>query len=150
MSRTSFDAVLFDCDGVLVDSEALGLDASAEYLKGHGLDWPPAELVRRFTGLRDDVFAQKLIAAYREANGADPDTDFFQGLVNARRSLAHLLETVAGAREAIEATPVARAVASSSRAAVLEKKLKRTELWGLFDPHVYSAELVDHGKPAPD
>ncbi len=149
-ARSSFDAVLFDCDGVLVDSEALGLDASADYLRGHGLDWSTADLVRIFTGLRDDVFAERLTAAYREKHAADPADGFFQGLVDARRSLAHLLTEVAGARAAIEATPVAKAVASSSRAAVLEKKLKRTELWALFEPHVYSAEVVDHGKPAPD
>lgn len=149
MTQT-FDAVLFDCDGVLVDSEALGLDASAAYLRGQGLDWSPAELVREFTGLRDDVFATRLTAAYRAVHDKDPAADFFQGLVDARRSLAHLLTAVEGAERAIAATPGKKAVASSSRAAMLEKKMRRTGLWELFAPHVYSAELVDHGKPAPD
>lgn len=146
----NFDAILFDCDGVLVDSEILGLDDCAAYLGGHGLSYAPADLVRLFTGLRDDVFAARLIDAYRRANGGEPPADFFEGLVDTRRRRRDELQPVAGAADALARIVAPKAVASSSRAVFLDSKLKRTGLYDLVAPHVYSAELVSAGKPAPD
>lgn len=147
---TGFGAVIFDCDGVLVDSEAPGLEASAVYLQAQGLPYSAADLVRLFTGLRDDFFARRLVDAYQEANGAPPPDDFFAGLVDARRGRAAELRIVPGAAEAADAVSSPKAVASSSRAEYLASKLKRTGLYERFAPHIYSAEAVAHGKPAPD
>ncbi len=147
------DAVIFDCDGVLVDSEALGLEESAQYLRSHGFTWSAADLVKKFTGLRDDRFALLLSEAYRDIHGASPPPDFFDGLVAERRSRKDELTEVAGAALALErlsAANVPFAVASSSRTPYLESKLKRTGLWPLAAPHVYSADRVANGKPAPD
>ena len=146
----SFDAIIFDCDGVLVDSEALGLEASADYLRSHGFDWGPQDLVRLFTGFRDDVFAEKLTAEYRLRHGRAPEDSFFQGLIDTRRSRRHLLQPIEGAGAALQTAPLPIAVASSSRTEFLQAKMKRTGLYDLAAPHVYSADLVAHGKPAPD
>lgn len=146
----TFDAILFDCDGVLVDSEILGLEDCARYLRGHGLAWSSADLVRLFTGLRDDVFAERLADAYRAVHGRPPPERFFEGLVEERRKRRDELQPVKGAREALRAIAGPKAVASSSRAAFLESKLRRAGLWDLLAPHVYSAEVVARGKPAPD
>jgi beta-phosphoglucomutase-like phosphatase (HAD superfamily) len=146
----TFDAVIFDCDGVLVDSEAVGLDASADYLQGHGLPYRPADLVRNFTGLRDDVFEAELASAYRSANGAPPPDDFFDGLVAARRSRGGELRAIEGASAALRSVRLLKAVASSSRETYLLSKLRRTGLHDLVAPHIYSAERVARGKPAPD
>ncbi|GAB4517358.1 MAG: HAD family hydrolase [Amphiplicatus sp.] len=146
----TFDAILFDCDGVLVDSEILGLEDCARYLRGHGLAWSGADLVRLFTGLRDDVFAERLADAYRAVHARPPPAGFFEGLVAQRRKRRHALQPVKGARAALEAIRLPKAVASSSRAVYLESKLKRVGLWDLLAPHVYSAEAVARGKPAPD
>lgn len=143
-------SIIFDCDGVLVDSEALGLDASVAYLNEHGFNWAPEELVRRFTGYRDDVFASQLSSAYRELHGEDPHQSFFEGLVNVRRARRHLLTEVSGAASAVRRISLPKAVASSSRAEFLISKMQRTGLYELFAPHIYSAELVEHGKPSPD
>lgn len=148
--RETFDAVIFDCDGVLVDSEAPGLDASAAYLRSHGLALTEADLVRRFTGLRDDVFAADLSALYASANGGPPPQGFFEGLIAARRSRGAELQAVAGAAAALGAIRIRKAVASSSREAYLVSKLKRVGLFDLVAPHVYSAEHVARGKPHPD
>lgn len=145
-----FDAVIFDCDGVLVDSEALGLEASATYLRKHGFDWSEADLVRLFTGYRDDVFAARLAEEYQKRHGVVPDKDFFQGLIDTRRSLRHLLKPIKGADKALAEASLPKAVASSSRTEFLHGKMKRTGLYDLAAPHVYSADLVEHGKPAPD
>ena len=145
-----FDAVIFDCDGVLVDSEILGLDASTAYLREHGFDWTAADLVNLFTGFRDDVFAEKLSSAYFEIHNKSPDDAFFAGLIETRRSRRHLLQTVPGVQQAIKNIGLKKAIASSSRTQFLEGKLKRTGLYDLFAPHIYSADKVKHGKPAPD
>ncbi|MEL7488068.1 MAG: HAD-IA family hydrolase [Pseudomonadota bacterium] len=59
------------------------------------------------------------------------------------------LKPIDGADDALSRID-AKAVASSSRAIYLQSKLERTGLLDLVAPHVYSAELVAHGKPAPD
>ena len=145
-----FDAIIFDCDGVLVDSEVLGLDASAEYLRDHGFEWTTTDLIQQFTGFREDVFKARLGAAYVERHGREPETGFFEGLVETRRSLRHLLEPVRGAADAVSALSMPKAVASSSRAEFLDGKMRRTGLFDFFAPHIYSADRVAHGKPAPD
>jgi HAD superfamily hydrolase (TIGR01509 family) len=146
----SFDAVIFDCDGVLVDSEILGLEDSAAYLKYHGLNWSGADLIRLFTGLREDVFKARLIDAYRAAKGSDPADDFFDGLVEQRRRRRHELREVPGAAAALRKLTKTKAVASSSRREVLRSKLERVGLYEFFAPHIYSGDEVAHGKPAPD
>lgn len=145
-----FDAIIFDCDGVLVDSEILGLDDSAAYLRGHGFSWSPADLVRLFTGFRDDHFAARLAEQYRNLHGIDPNPEFFQGLIDTRRAKRNQLKPVPGAEAALDALGFPAAVASSSRTEFLVGKMQRTGLYDFFAPHVYSADLVAHGKPAPD
>ncbi|MEO0412994.1 MAG: HAD-IA family hydrolase [Pseudomonadota bacterium] len=147
---TPLSAVIFDCDGVLVDSEIAGLKESAAYLKRHGLNWSQAELVERFSGLRDDQFFDLLTRAFRDVHNAGPNEAFFKGLYDQRRLSGMPLEAMPGAYDAVKAIKTPVAVASSSRTDRLEKKLKTTQLWPLFAPHVYSADLVEHGKPAPD
>lgn len=150
MAALRYEAVIFDCDGVLVDSEVLGLDASTQYLRSHGFAWSPQDLVRMFTGFRDDVFAMKLTEEYRALHGRDPDERFFPGLIETRRARRHLLQPVSGAHDALETLTMPKAVASSSRTEFLHGKMKRVGLFDLVAPHVYSADLVAHGKPAPD
>ena len=145
-----FEAIIFDCDGVLVDSEALGLDASTAYLKAHGFSWEAPDLVRLFTGFRDDVFAARLNEEYQRIHGTLPDDEFFRGLVNERRARKHLLQTVPGVEAALDAITQPIGVASSSRTEFLHGKLKRVGLFDRLAPHIYSADLVEHGKPAPD
>jgi HAD superfamily hydrolase (TIGR01509 family) len=145
-----FRAVIFDCDGVLADSEALGLEESAAYLRSHNLNWTSEELVRRFTGLRDDLFRARLIDEFRMANQFPPPPDFFDGLVAMRRNRRHELQEVDGASDFLSALPLPRAVASSSRAEVLNDKLARLGLLPHLLPHVYSGDAVACGKPAPD
>ena len=145
-----FDAVIFDCDGVLVDSEALGLEESAAYLRAHGFGWTAADLITRFTGYRTDVFARLLTEGYQQIHGRAPDSAFFEGLIDIRRSRRHLLQPIRDADRALTQTDLPVAVASSSHTEFLDGKLKRTGLYDLAAPHVYSADLVPHGKPAPD
>ena len=153
----SITTVLFDCDGVLVDSEVVGLDASVRFLRERGFDWGPEEMVRRFTGMRQDRFAEALAEAYAEVLGRpadDAERDaLVAGLIEARRAERESMALVPGAARAVEAalsTGLRVAVASSSATAFLHDKIDRFGLRPLFGDAVFSADLVEHGKPEPD
>jgi HAD superfamily hydrolase (TIGR01509 family) len=146
-------AVIFDCDGVLVDSEVLAIRGERAALAGLGLEYSPEVYVRRFVGLHDAAFFEALAADYVARLSAPPPEDFEELVLAGRRREMAALAPVAGAAEALERAKRAVgsiAVASSSRAHFLESKLKRMGLWEKAAPHVYSADLVAHGKPAPD
>lgn len=149
----TFKAIIFDCDGVLVDSEVLAIRGERVALAGMGLEYSPEEYVRRFVGLHDGAFLKQLRTDYCTRLEGEPPEDFEDRIINGRRREMSALTAIdgadtalVGAREKIGAI----AVASSSRAHFLEAKLKRMQLWKAAAPHVYSADLVDHGKPAPD
>jgi beta-phosphoglucomutase-like phosphatase (HAD superfamily) len=148
-----FQAVIFDCDGVLVDSEVLAIRGERAALETLGLDYSPQDYVQKFVGLHDGAFFAALREDFRAAHGRDAPAGFEDQVLAGRRRERHLLTPIAGAGAALK---TARAmfgrigVASSSRAHFLQSKLERTALYKLAAPHVYSADLVVHGKPAPD
>ncbi len=148
-----FEAVIFDCDGVLVDSEALAVRGERGALVELGLDYPPQDYVRRFTGLHDGAFIAELREDYLALHGREAPEDFEDRIIAGRRREMDALAVIDGALAAMEHAKERTgqiAVASSSRAHFLESKLKRMGLWEAAAPHVYSADLVKNGKPAPD
>jgi len=148
-----YDAVIFDCDGVLVDSEVLAIRGERAALGEFGLNYTPEEYVKRFVGLHDGLFFDQLRADFLSAHGRAAPDDFDERVLDGRRRERDGLKIINGADEALSLSRnifANVAVASSSRAHYLEGKLKRTGLFDLVAPHVYSADLVAHGKPAPD
>lgn len=153
----TFEAILFDCDGVLVDSEIVGLEDAAEFLRGHGFSWGPEDLIRRFNGMRMDRFADELRRAYEEVLGQKAaEADFqalLKGMIEARRANRHKMTIVEGAMGSVaaaHASDLPLAVASSSAQVFLDDKIQRYGFASYFGPHVYSADVVQHGKPEPD
>ncbi|MBM4383995.1 MAG: HAD family phosphatase [Deltaproteobacteria bacterium] len=144
------DAVIFDCDGVLVDSEVLALEIEHATLREFGVAIDPAEYAQLCLGLNEvDWFA----AVGRAAPSLRERMTEFRAVSNARYRAAmesDRLRAIDGAQRAVSAVRGQRAVASSSSSASLRGKLDRTGLLALFDPHVYSADLVARGKPWPD
>jgi HAD superfamily hydrolase (TIGR01509 family) len=148
-----FDAVIFDCDGVLVDSEVLAMRGERAVLAALGLDYTPEDFVRRFMGLHDRAYFDLLRADFRTASGAAAPDDFETRVMDGRRREMAALTIIDGADRALAGARASAgriAVASSSRAQFLQAKLKRMGLYDLAAPHVYSADLVAVGKPAPD
>lgn len=149
----NFEAVIFDCDGVLVDSEVLAIRGERGALETFGLRYAPEEYVRKFVGLHDGAFFDALRRDYRAAFEKEAPENFEEIILEGRGRERHALQIIAGADKAIAAARRAAGrvgVASSSRAHFLKSKLERTALYDLAAPHIYSADLVDHGKPAPD
>lgn len=151
------DAILFDCDGVLVDSEVVGLEDTTEFLRSLGFPWSPRDLIRLFTGKRDDRFRAELIGHYAELLGREPTAGegeaLFAKMLEIRRAKRHTMQPVPGALDTIKLVHERRipmAIASSSRKIYLDSKVERYGFAPFVLPHVYSAEHVAHGKPAPD
>lgn len=139
--------LIFDCDGVLVDSELLANAALAELMSALGHPMTTQQAIETFAGrsLRD------VLASADALLGRPIPADM--GEQAGRRLLARFrreLKPVAGAREAIAALPYARCVASSSTRERLALSLEVTGLAPLFGSNVFSADQVARGKPAPD
>jgi len=143
--------VLFDCDGVLVDSEILAHEIETAVLDSIGLHYDRHDFTERFMGMSDAAFFAALEADGRARLGrsiiAEIRPRIDDGL---RQAVQDRLSEVPGALRAVSTVRHAKAVASSSTLHRLGVKLRKTGLWEPFAPHVYSAEHVTHAKPAPD
>ena len=138
--------LVFDCDGVLVDSEVLALDTLRDMMASLGRPMTMAEADREFTGgsLADTVTtAQRLLGRPIPAGVGE---EFGQLLLDRFR---RELKPIPGVRDAILALPYRRCVASSSSPERLRLSLAVSGLAPLFE-HVFSAVQVARGKPAPD
>ncbi len=141
------DLIIFDCDGVLVDSEPLAMQVLLRTLAAEGLTLDRQQAFRDFLG--------RSLAAMTETLAAD------YGLVLGREALERMradlyrlfraeLQPIAGVAEAIAALDVPFCVASSSHLERIRLSLEVTGLLPLFEGRIFSASMVRHGKPAPD
>jgi HAD superfamily hydrolase (TIGR01509 family) len=144
-------AVIFDCDGVLVDSEVIAHEVEMLTLGEIGLTYDAHDFKARFMGMSDVAFHAALEEDGQERLGRSIIEEI-RPRMKARfvEAMETRLAVVEGAQEAVDAVRGPKAVASSSTAQGLEKKLRLTGLWDRFAPHIYSAEHVEHAKPAPD
>jgi HAD superfamily hydrolase (TIGR01509 family) len=144
-------AVIFDCDGVLVESEVIAHEVELAALAEIGMHYDPHDFAIRFMGMSDKAFWEALDADGRARLGRPIMEEIREPmLARYREAIATRLTEVDGALSAIRALRLPKAVGSSSTVRGLEVKLKKVGHWEHFAPHVYSAEHVTHAKPAPD
>jgi len=139
--------VIFDCDGVLVDSETLACELQVERLAELGVTMTAAEVTERFLG-RSIAYVN---AAVAEQLGAPPPTDrlrYWEGRY--RELMTERLRPIPGVAEALEQITLPVCVASSSGPESIAFKLSLCGLAERFGDRIFSATQVRHGKPAPD
>ena len=147
MIASRFKLVIFDCDGVLVDSEPIINRAHAEVLTACGYLITEEVLVERFCGMSDPEmlaiiereWGRTLPASYAERVGLMIEAGFHQSLA-----------PIEGVGEALDSLTLPICVASSSSLEQIRQKLEITGLLGRFGQHLFSATMVARGKPAPD
>jgi HAD superfamily hydrolase (TIGR01509 family) len=142
MSR--FDLVIWDCDGVLIDSERLAVRTESQILTELGWPLTEADVVELFVG-RSSRYMQTVIEE-KLGRPVDWKVQFEQRV---REACERELEPVEGVIDALDAIDIPSCVASSSSHAMLNFKLGLTGLAERFAGRIYSADDVAHGKPDP-
>lgn len=142
-----FDLVLFDLDGVLVDSEPISCRVTAGALAESGIPVPAAEIQERFLGISTAAMLHQI----EDERGIRLPVAFPQTLrARILSAFERDLRPVAGAAAMLDALAVARCVASSSHPDRIRRTLELTGLLQRLAPHLFSATRVGPGKPAPD
>jgi HAD superfamily hydrolase (TIGR01509 family) len=145
-----FDAIIFDFDGVLLESEYAGNRQIADYLTSIGHPTTPEQSMALFMGLAGNDF---LAALEKWIGGPLPESFHDARAEEDARALAEGLEAVAGAIAFIRALPpeLPRAIASSSAMHWITRHLDHLGLRDSFEGRIFSGrEHVRRGKPAPD
>lgn len=143
----SFDLVIFDCDGVLIDSEPLVNRAHADTLARCGYAITAEVLLERFCGVSD---AEMLAVIERERGHPLPQDYCSRVAALIEREYRRALRPIPGIGEALRELALPVCVASSSAPAQIRLGLGIAGLLEFFDPHLFSAAMVARGKPAPD
>lgn len=144
----TFRLIIFDCDGVLVDSESLANRVLSQLFVESGFDISPEDCLRRFVGM-----SMRSVRAAVETESGRRLPDDFEPRV---RALANEvfdrdLQPVRGVSEVLSVLPHARCVASSGSPTRIRRSLATTGLDTYFrDDTLFSAAMVKRGKPAPD
>jgi HAD superfamily hydrolase (TIGR01509 family) len=140
-----YDLVIFDCDGVLVDSERLAVAMESRVLTEIGWPLSEAEVIERFVG-RSSIYMK---AEIESVIGRTVDwwTEFGEPF---RRICERELTAVDGIKEALDAIPEPTCVASSSSRSSVAFKLGLTGLLERFEGRIFASNDVEHAKPAPD
>jgi HAD superfamily hydrolase (TIGR01509 family) len=143
----SFDLIIFDCDGVLVDSEVISCRSHADVLSRHGYPITQQQVFDRFLG-RSTRQANAEVEA--ELGRALPDHFHVQLQDEQLRSFEADLEAIPHIHAALDSISQALCVASSGSHQRMRVTLGRTRLYDRFSPNIFSASQVVNGKPAPD
>ncbi|MEO1284374.1 MAG: HAD family phosphatase [Pseudomonadota bacterium] len=141
------DLVIFDCDGVLIDSEVIACAADAEALSTIGYPITIERVVERFAGVPADAMYETIEAEMGHALPADFKDQVDQRILDKYRTE---LTAIEGIKEVLSEIRVKKCVASSSTPSKLALGLVETGVFDLVYPHVFSTVLVERGKPHPD
>jgi HAD superfamily hydrolase (TIGR01509 family) len=140
------DLVIFDCDGVLVDSEMLSCQCLSEALGACGIKLSIEQVLQLFLGQSTTAISEY----FRQCGQPVPDT-FLAGLKSrVRKSFMRSLQPIPGVGAVLSSLRMPFCVASSSCLDRVSLSLALTGLAPYFGDRLYTAQLVARGKPAPD
>jgi HAD superfamily hydrolase (TIGR01509 family) len=141
------DLVIFDCDGVLVDSEVISCRAHAETLTHHGYPITAEQVLHRFLGVSDREARLAIETEMGRSLPADFEMQMKQAALQLYADHPHSIPHVA---ETVAAMALPKCVASSGTPEKIRHGLTCAGLYDRFVPHIFSAVQVKRGKPAPD
>ena len=141
------DLVIFDCDGVLVDSERIAIRVDAIVLADLGWPLSEAEIIERFVGRSEEHFVREIEAHLGRPLPANWE-EVYQPLYTA--AFEKELRAVDGVMDALDRITIATCVASSGSHEKIRRSLRSTDLYERFEGRIFSASEVANGKPAPD
>lgn len=147
MTAAPVRLVIFDCDGVLVDSEPIAMRVFLQTLSRRGLSLAPEMARSRFLG-KSLAAISGLILQEFGVELTRPALDLMR--VELYEALRLELKAVEGVEAALQALRIPFCVASSSDPERIRLSLKITGLLRYFEPFIFSASMVAAGKPAPD
>ncbi|MEU5864163.1 HAD family hydrolase [Nonomuraea sp. NPDC047529] len=136
------ELVIFDCDGVLVDSERISVRVGTAALRRLGWTIDETEYAERFVGCSNEYWDEQV--------GETPPGWRDQITQEYLAAMAAELCAIEGIESALDRLDIPKCVASNGRHANVRKSLELTGLARHFDGRVFSAEDVARGKPAPD
>ena len=142
-----FDLVIFDCDGVVVDSERLVHEVFGEFIRSLGANLDAARMNELFLGRR---LEDCVVIVERMTGRAVPHDALETYRAERDRVLRERVRAVEGVREVLETLTVPYCIASSGDHAKMRTTLGATNLLPLFDGRLFSGTEVARGKPAPD
>lgn len=150
MSDRRYDLVIFDCDGVLVDSERLSIRVDMVYLDRLGWPMTEDEVIERFVG-RSDADMRAIIEDHLGGPvSPEIDAEFARLYREAFENELVAVDGIVEALDAVQRAGLATCVASSGGHAKIRRSLELTGLTEWFDDRIFSADDVARGKPAPD
>lgn len=139
--------IIFDCDGVLVDSEPLAAEAYERVYRKHGMSGVGADIIAQCIGMKQS----DIIARIKELTGHDfPDHAHGDIWAETKQLFTEKLAETEGLRHFLEALAAPRCVASSSSLERIHHSLEITGLAHFFGEAIFSSSMVKRGKPAPD
>ncbi|MBB1248600.1 HAD family phosphatase [Rhizobium sp. G21] len=146
---SGFDLILFDCDGVLVDSEIIAAEVESKLLRDNGFEITAEEMCIRFAGLD---WKNILLTVEKEAELplSAALIDKSEALLD--RALSIRVKMIDGVRTALSRLTEQRCICSNSSSKRLDMMLTKVGLKPYFEGHVYSAKDLgpDRTKPKPD
>jgi len=142
-----FDLVIFDCDGVVVDSERIVHEVFGDFIRSLGADLDANRMNELFLGRR----LADCLAIVEGITGRPTPSNALESYRAERdRVLRERVRPVEGIREVLEALTIRYCIASGGDHAKMRATLGATTLLPLFEGRLYSATEVPRGKPAPD
>jgi len=143
---TDPDLIIFDCDGVLVDSEVLSCRCLSEVLAGYGISLGLDQALDLFLGRSMTA----VLDHYKTIGRLDPEQFSAELRAGVRAAFLSALCPIEGVSSVLEGLHTPHCVASSSDVDRVSFSLSLTGLASHFDGRLYTSQMVERGKPAPD
>jgi HAD superfamily hydrolase (TIGR01509 family) len=140
------DLIIFDCDGVLVDSEVLSCQCLSEVLGECGIALSEDQAVELFLGRSSAA----LLSHYKDDRRVNPETFLPELKSRVLQRFSQRLRPIPGVEAVVSRLESLSCVASSSDLDRVSQSLVLTGLASLFGSRLYTAQMVERGKPAPD